>query len=207
MENFFVIDVEADLYEQAPYNIGIVIANQKEIIEKRNIFMLNHMKENEKAMYAAENYAYFENNRKEFKCYDDDLEFTYDFLKLIQDYEIKKAYAYNIRFDWKKLEKLISVENLKNLIPCDIMTAAFYSIMDSKDYVDFCRQNDYKTAKGYPSATFETVYRFYTGNNEYKEIHRGLEDAIDEYDLLRRLGVKSQKGWKPIQPWRRMEKI
>ena len=92
MENFFVIDVEADLYEQAPYNIGIVIGNQKEIIDKRNIFMLNHMKENEKAMYAAENYAYFENNRKEFKCYDDDLEFTYDFLKLIQDYEIKKAY-------------------------------------------------------------------------------------------------------------------
>ena len=79
--------------------------------------------------------------------------------------------------------------------------------MDSPQYLNYCKENNYKTAKGYPSSTFETVYRYYTGNKNYKEVHRGYEDALDECDLLCKLGTKLKQGWKPIQPWRRMGKI
>lgn len=208
MRNFMVVDVEADIYEQAPYNIGIVIGNQDNVIETKNIIMTNHIKENRSARYAPENLSYFNLNRNEFLCYDADEDFAYDFYKMVQEYDIKELYAYNVKFDWRKLSKIMPEEELKKILtPCDIMTAAFFEIMDTPEYVEFCKQNDYKTEKGYPSATFETVYQFYTGNKGYNEVHMGLADALDEYDLLRRLGVKSKKGWKPIQPWRRMKKI
>lgn len=208
MRNFMVVDVEADIYEQAPYNIGIVIGNQDNVIETKNIMMINHIKENRSARYAPENLSYFNLNKDEFLCYDADEDFAYDFYKMVQEYDIKELYAYNVKFDWRKLSKIMPEEELKKILtPCDIMTAAFFEIMDTPEYVEFCKQNNYKTEKGYPSATFETVYQFYTENKGYNEVHMGLADALDEYDLLRRLEVKSKKGWKPIQPWRRMKKI
>jgi hypothetical protein len=83
MRNFMVVDVEADIYEQAPYNIGIVIGNQDNIIETKNIMMINHIKENRSARYAPENLSYFNLNKDEFLCYDTDEDFAYDFYKMV----------------------------------------------------------------------------------------------------------------------------
>lgn len=209
MSNIIVIDVEADVYNQAPYNIGYVISNGKEILLERNIALFNHFKENAFAMYAKENYNHIKNNCEQYQFYDDDEDFAYDFMQDMGKYEVDKFYAYNVTFDWKKMSKLVGEAYLKEQFeaPRDIMTAAFFKIMDNPQYVEFCKQNDYKTPKGYPSANFEIVYRYLTQNYDYNEVHRGLEDAKDEYDLLKRLNFESEKGWKPIQPWRRMSKI
>ena len=208
MENFIVLDVEADIANQAPYNIGLVVANENKSILAKNFMLLNHMTENSNAMYAAENFAYYNTHKQEFISCNTNEDFIVEFYCIINAFRVKNLYAYNVNFDWKKLCKLIPENELSQILtPRDIMTAAYFAIMDSPDYLNYCRENNYKTEKGYPMATFEVVYRYYTKNSEYKEIHRGLNDALDEYDLLRRLGVKSKNGWKPIQPWRRMGKI
>lgn len=209
MENLMVIDVEADVYNQTPYNIGYIISNGENILLERSIALFNHFKENAFAMYAKENYSYIKKNREQYKIYNEDEDFAYDFMQDMEKYNVNKFYAYNVTFDWKKMGKLVGESYLKEQFdsPCDIMTAAFFKIMNNPQYSDYCKKNEYKTTKGYPSASFETVYRYLTGNKEYNEVHRGLEDARDEYDLLRKLNFKSEKGWKPIQPWRRMSKI
>lgn len=209
MENLIVIDVESDVYNQSPYNIGYVISNGKEILLERNIVLFNHFRENAYAMYAKENFNYIRENKKEYKTYNEDDDFVYDFMEDIQKFNVKNFFAYNVKFDWKKIGKLVGESFLKEQFgsPCDIMTAAFHKIMNNPSYLNYCKENNYKTEKGYPSSTFEVVYRYLTNNKDYHEVHRGLEDAKDEYDLLRRLNFESKEGWKPIQPWRRMGKI
>lgn len=208
MNNFLVIDVEADIYDQAPYNIGLVISNGKEVLETKSIWLSNHIRENLQATYSKENRDYFKNNREKFEIYNNDDDFAFDLFRLLAKFNISDLYAYNVKFDWRKLCKIVPEAELQSqLNPKDIMTAAFYEIMDNPAYLSFCRKNFYRTDKGYPSTSFETVYRYLTGDNSYNEVHRGLEDALDECDLLCRLNVKSKGGWKPIQPWRRLGKI
>ena len=125
MENFLVIDVEAGLVNVKPYNLGLVISNGNEVLESHNIFMTNHIRENFGAMYMEENLNYFKNNRNEFECYNNDEWFSYDLLQLVYKYELKKLFAYNVRFDYEKLEKLVGKQKINQIFkPHDIMTAA-----------------------------------------------------------------------------------
>ena len=207
--NHLVLDVEADVYNQAPYNIGLVIVdNDGNIKETKQIWLSSHVKENLEAMYSLENRTYFKNNEDKFEIYDNDEDFIFDFYQLLAKYDINDLFAYNVSFDWRKLTKIFNESELRSQIePKDIMTLAFNKVMNSSKFLNYCRDNNYKTDKGFPSTSFETVYRYYTNNKDYKEVHRGLEDALDECDLLYRLGINSNNNWKPIQPWRRLGKI
>lgn len=164
--NILVLDVEADVRNCAPYNVGYVISDRNNVLKERSFALTNHFRENAFAMYARENYDHIKKHPNSYeKIYSDD-DFVYEFRKDMEDFNVKEFYAYNVKFDWDKIGKLTGMEYLKEQFgePKDIMTSAFFSIMDNKNYLDYCRDNDYKTEKGYPQATFETVYKYYTKN-------------------------------------------
>lgn len=174
MRNFMVVDVEADIYEQAPYNIGIVIGNQDNIIETKNIMMINHIKENRSARYAPENLSYFNLNKDEFLCYDADEDFAYDFYKMVQEYDIKELYAYNVKFDWRKLSKIMPEEKLKKILtPCDIMTAAFLKLWIRRNMLSSVNRMIIKQKRATP---VQLLKQFTSSILEIKDIMKFIWD-------------------------------
>ena len=45
--------------------------------------------------------------------------------------------------------------------------------------------NDYLTAKGQRRYTAEIIYRYITGENDFSEEHKGIDDVLIEKELLR----------------------
>ena len=66
------------------------------------------------------------------------------------------------------------------------------------DYGKFCYENDYLTKNGRRRYTAEILYRFINGQNDFKEVHKGLDDVIIEKEILfecRRRGVENGVLW------------
>ena len=62
----------------------------------------------------------------------------------------------------------------------------------------FCYENDYLTKKGQRRYTAEILYRFMNGQNDFEEVHKGLDDVMIEKEILfecRRRGVKNGTLW------------
>ena len=54
----------------------------------------------------------------------------------------------------------------------------------TKKYVKYCLKNRYLTKANNLQTTAEIVYRYLFNNVNYIERHLGLQDALDEYQIL-----------------------
>ena len=90
-------------------------------------------------------------------------------------------------FDKAALKRLIGEQNFTELCK----KVAFYDIVPmimpkllTKKYVKFCLKNRYITKANNLQTTAEIVYRYLFNNVNYIERHLGLQDALDEYQIL-----------------------
>lgn len=217
-----VLDVEG--YSNCrPYNVGFRVADKGGncyyehnaalmpcVWENIQQFIVN--KENYK-MKAANEMTHknieeilIDKDDKYIKYYDID-KFFNKFLDAISYFGIKKIWAYNVTFDHSALKRLFTIEQtqiIENIITyCDIIPAITYTYLLNEKYITFCKDNKFFTPKGYISTKAEIVYRYLTGNLNFKEAHTGLEDTrIETEILLTAMGKKSYLKYKPIQAWR-----
>lgn len=115
-------------------------------------------------------------------------------------YEIKELYAHNARFDdlsLKLTSRFISGSKYRFFVPygvkvCDTLKMAREAFGKDKEYKAFCDENNYKTPRGQRKMTAEVLYRFISGQNDFEEVHKGLDDVLIEKEILiecRRRGV------------------
>lgn len=132
--------------------------------------------------------------------------FYFEFLRDIQEHNIKRVWAYNCSFDKSALARLFGnkFDIIENMVTfCDIIPAILYTKLLNKNYIDFCKSNNFVTPKGNIQTKAETVYRYLTGNTNFEEEHTGLADVQIETEILL-MAMRETKNpkRKPCQAWK-----
>ena len=121
-------------------------------------------------------------------------------------YNIEEIYAHNARFDYRSAtltQRLVTCSKYRYFFPfgvkiCDTLEMSRTAFRYDEQYVNFCLNNDYLCKNGTPRFTAEILYRFLSGNNQFSEEHKGLDDVLIEKEILkacRARGVVDGQLW------------
>ena len=100
----------------------------------------------------------------------------------MEHYQVGAILAYNSRFDYnailKTCQRYYTKRNPTADGIADIMRV-IATITETKEYKDFCKAHGFLTRHKKPRCQkkAETLYRYLTGNAEYKEEHTALADS------------------------------
>ena len=114
-------------------------------------------------------------------------------LEDIAEFKVTEIYAHNMRFDYGTLnttQRWLTKSKYRYFFPydikiCDTLKMSRQVIANKKKYIDFCKENNYLTARGTPRLTAEILYRFISGNQDFTEEHTGLADVMIEKEILK----------------------
>jgi DNA polymerase III epsilon subunit-like protein len=109
-----------------------------------------------------------------------------------QQYNIQVVVAHNARFDYRSLnltERYITSSKYRYFFPYgikiwDTLKMSRGVLKENEDYAQFCEDNGYSTKNNQKRFTAEILYRFITGDNEFIEKHKGLDDVLIEKDIF-----------------------
>lgn len=122
---------------------------------------------------------------------------------LLESYDVRSVWAYNMAFDFKALNRTIA-ELSNGFVACffpdsvrcyDLMSSAINLVGNTRRYQKWAIEHDYVTPTGRARATAETMFRFIAGDDSFIEDHTALSDAIVEADILAHL-VAKKAGYK-----------
>lgn len=107
-------------------------------------------------------------------------------------YEVSEIYAHNARFDdlsLKLTQRFITGSKYRYFLPygvkmCDTLKMSRAAFGTDEKYCAFCEENNYKTARGQKKMTAEIIYRFLTGQTDFEEVHKGIDDVLIEKEIL-----------------------
>ena len=107
-------------------------------------------------------------------------------------YNVKAIMAHNARFDYNALtttQRYLTKSKYRWFFPYgveiwDTLKMAQDTICKQKSYKNWCRENGYVTKGNRPQATAEILYRYITGDYDFKESHTGLEDVMIEKEIF-----------------------
>ena len=205
--NVAVIDTETTKNGYV-YDLGVVIMNAAtgEIVATMNAIIeetFNNVSAMNTSYYACKIPAYLEAiNAGKLEV----LPFSECFKRfssLLESYNVRSVWAYNMAFDFKALNRTIA--ELSNgfitcFFPCnvtcyDLMSSAINLVGNTRRYQKWAIAHDYVTPTGRARATAETMFRFISDDASFVEDHTALSDAMIEADILAHL-VAKKAGYK-----------
>lgn len=190
--NKLVFDTEAlDLNNRYVYNLGYVIMNEEGKILVERDFTIKQVYDNAIAMattyYSKKRPLYTSKmkGRTTHKKYWGIA--CQQMIRDIKNYQVKEAYAYNSGYDVGAFQ--LMVNTFKNINPLnkvkvvDIMDL-LNILINTKEYYEYCKANNFITEKGNLKKSAEVVYGYITNNPNYIEEHTALEDSKIEATIL-----------------------
>ena len=205
--NVAVVDTETTKNGYV-YDLGVVIMNAAtgEVVATMNAIVeetFNNVSAMDTSYYACKIPAYIEAiNAGELEV----LPFSECFKRfssLLESYNVRSIWAYNMAFDFKALNRTIT-ELSNGFVTCffpdnvtcyDLMSASVNIIGNTRRYQKWAIAHDYVTPTGRARATAETMFRFITDDASFVEDHTALSDAMIEADILAHL-VAKKSGYK-----------
>lgn len=108
--------------------------------------------------------------------------------ELCDEYEVKAIIAHNARFDYRsttRTQRYLTKSKYRYFLPYgipiwDSLKMAKDTICKQPTYQKWCAKNNFLTKNGKPRATAEILYRYISGDVNFKEDHTGLEDVLIE---------------------------
>ena len=205
--NVAIIDTETTKNGYV-YDLGVVIMNAAtgEIIATMNAIIeetFNDVSAMKTSYYACKIPAYLKAiNAGELEV----LPFSECFKRfssLLESYNVRSVWAYNMAFDFKALNRTIaelSNNFVTSFFPAsvtcyDLMSASVNIIGNTRRYQKWAIAHDYVTPTGRARVTAETMFRFISDDESFTEEHTALSDAIIESDILAHL-VAKKSGYK-----------
>lgn len=188
-----------NLTQSLVYDIGFVIVDKKgNVYERRSMAIADifcNMKDIMKSAYYAEKIpSYWEeirNGSRELVTFMHARDIV---LKALKKYNISTVSAHNARFDINALNntiRYITKSKKRFFFPYgieiwDTYKGAMKTICTQKGYIRFCERNGYMTKHTIPRprATAEILYRYLSGDNTFKEEHKGVDDTEIEAKIL-----------------------
>lgn len=210
MSNYFIIDGEGLTKKgNRPYELGYCIVNEEgEVLIKRDFFFPYHMKANVGVMFAQQNYDYYMDKKNEgnfIKVWDIDKEFLPVLKADLESTEARIFLAWKASVDWNFLCALCGEGRIASWFGrwYDISNGA----ADSKDYLQWCNESGNLSDKGYPRFNVDCGLMYIDGENYRPEVHRGIDDCLDEAKLAIKFGLSNYENWTTDagQLWRRFK--
>lgn len=109
--------------------------------------------------------------------------------RIIEKYDVKVIAAYNLAFDLRAMENTCDLfyEN-RNWCKYDLeklcIMCAACDILYTKAYCKLARERGWVTEKGNIKTSAECGYRFISGEYDFEEAHRGLDDCRIEKKIM-----------------------
>lgn len=111
---------------------------------------------------------------------------------LCNKYKVKAIMAHNARFDYKSTtttQRYLTKSKYRYFLPYgipiwDTLKMAQDTICRQKMYRLWAKKNNYLTQNHRVKSTAEILYKYISGNDEFKESHTGLEDVLIEKEIF-----------------------
>ena len=175
-----VIDRRGNVYEEKSYIVKEIFYGEEELMKS--------------AYYAKKIPQYLTDIAEGKRIVADYYTIRKDYLDTMERYGTHTVCAHNARFDYNSTnitQRWLTKSKYRWFFPYgteiwDTMKMARDVVCTTEGYKRFCEDNGYLTKhkKPRPRATAEILYRYISGNNEFVEEHRGLEDVDIERQIL-----------------------
>lgn len=111
---------------------------------------------------------------------------------LAKKWNIKACIAHNARFDYRataKTQRYLTKSKYRYFLPYgvelwDTMKMANDTICKQVHYKEFCYNHGYLTKNGRVRKTAEILFKYISGEHDFKESHTGLEDVMIEKEIF-----------------------
>lgn len=197
---FLVVDVETanSLDEPLVYDVGFLIGDKQGNVYEKYSFsiseMFDHYQDLLSSAYYAEklpSYATEEATGQRIKT--SFFSMRKVFIDVMKKYGINEVYAYNTFFDRKALnitQRYLTNSKYRWFFPYGtkfycIWHMACGTLLQQKTFKIRAKENNWRTESGRNISTnAETVYKYITGDYDFQEEHKGLQDVEIEYRIL-----------------------
>ena len=175
---FAVVDKYGNVYETASFVNADVFLDEKELMKS--------------SYYADKIPKYWEDIKNGNRILTSWYNIRKAVLNVCDKYNIKMVFAHNMRFDYgatNNTQRWLTKSKYRYFLPygvtvCDTLRMSKDILSKKKTYRNFCEENGYLTKNNQIRLTAEIIYRFITGDNDFKESHTGLEDVMIEKEIL-----------------------
>lgn len=192
--NICVFDTETTSLEKPfCYNIGYVIADSKsQAILVKHDYVVEQVWHNPMlfttAYYANKRPIYVDRMRVRKAIMDKFGYICQTMIREFKNFNVEHAYAFNSPFDDKVFRfncDWFKCNNpFDNIAIHDIRGIVHKKLALTKEYQEFCNENQRFTENGNYSTTAETVFQFMAQDTEFKEEHTALSDSEIEFEIL-----------------------
>ena len=195
-----ILDTETNMYDQAVFDIGIVIADLHGNIVDRRQWLLDDIFKT-KLFYEEKRELYLSYlDKHDYTSYVSVGEGLRRLGNILKHYGVTEVYAYNMAFDSRVIAKIAENFGVPNpLEGYDLECLWLWScqtIFQQKSFPKFCMDNqDYAmTPKGNYRTSAEIAYAYIHNKPNYEEVHTALEDCYIEYEIF--LHCRKQKKFR-----------
>lgn len=197
--NGIMRDDKLDLSDSLVYDLGWQIIDKQGNIYERKSFAIYEtfigMKEEMKSAYYAEKIPqYWEEIKSGERILTGFWNVRKALFEDLEKYECFIMSAHNARFDYNALNNTIRYLTKSkyryffpyNIELWDTLKMARQTYGKEKCYRQFCIDNEYVTKHKtpQPKMTAEILYRYISGNYDFEEVHKGIDDVEIESQLL-----------------------
>jgi DNA polymerase III epsilon subunit-like protein len=111
----------------------------------------------------------------------------------MRSYNTNIIIAHNVRFDYKSsqtTQRYLTKSKWRWFFPygtefiCTLKMAREIFSQD-KNYINFCKENNFTCQNGKPRYTAEILYKYITQDIDFIESHTGLEDVMIEKEIFK----------------------
>lgn len=125
---------------------------------------------------------------------------------LCKKYNVRAIIAHNARFDYRATtttQRYLTYSKYRYFLPYgielwDTLKMSQDTICKQKTYTKWCARNGYLKKNGTPRATAEILYKYISGNDNFKESHTGLEDVLIEKEIFAKCMAQHKKMRKNV---------
>lgn len=175
---WIIVDKKGNVYAQRSFVNADVFLDEKELMQS--------------AYYADKIPEYWEDIKAGTRTLTSFYNIVKTFREDVKQYEIEQVYAHNMRFDYGALnntERWLTKSKYRYFFPydveiCDTLKLARQLIATMPTYKRYCERNGYITKNKQPRLTAEIIYRFISGEEDFEEEHKGLDDCLIEKEIL-----------------------
>lgn len=179
------------------YDVGWAVVDKRGKVYKTQSFVNADIFIDEKELMKSAYYAdkipqYWEDIKNGNRTLTSFYKIKKALLKDIIEYNVTQVYAHNCYFDYGALtntQRWETKSKYRYFLPWgvewyDTLKMARQVVAKTPTYKKFCEDNNYLTKRGAVRLTAEVLYKYITGNKEFTEEHKALDDVLIEKEIL-----------------------
>lgn len=190
---FEVIDSKGKVYEKYSLTIADVYCGERELM--KSAYYADKLPQYEEEMANGERKLVSLAAAKKILA------------KVCKEYNVKAIMAHNARFDYRSAtttQRYITKSANRYFFPYgveiwDTLEMAKSVVKDKPTYKNYCEKRGFLTANGKPKLTAEILFRFISGEDDFVEHHKGIDDVEIEKEIF--VYCKRQHKKMKKSPW------